>query len=38
MLLDSIDGPADLRRLDEPALEQLAAEIRTVVEIGRAHV
>ncbi|HNI34501.1 MAG TPA: 1-deoxy-D-xylulose-5-phosphate synthase [Microthrixaceae bacterium] len=31
MLLDSIDGPADLRRLDEPALEQLAAEIRTVV-------
>ena len=31
MLLDNIDGPADLRRLDYPALDQLAEEIRTVV-------
>ena len=31
MLLDNIDGPADLRRLDYPALDQLADEIRTVV-------
>jgi len=31
MLLDKIDGPADLRRLDYPALDQLAEEIRTVV-------
>jgi 1-deoxy-D-xylulose-5-phosphate synthase len=31
MLLDRIDSPADLRRLDEPALEQLAAEIRGVI-------
>src|SRR4051795_568081 len=31
MLLDNIDGPADLRRLDESELEQLASEIRSVV-------
>src|SRR3954469_20097573 len=31
MLLDNIDGPADLRRLDYPALDQLAEEIRAVV-------
>jgi 1-deoxy-D-xylulose-5-phosphate synthase len=31
MLLDHIDGPADLRRLDYPALDRLAAEIRDVV-------
>ena len=31
MLLDNIDGPADLRRLDYPALDQLAEEIRSVV-------
>jgi 1-deoxy-D-xylulose-5-phosphate synthase len=31
MLLDRINSPADLRRLDEPALEQLASEIRSVI-------
>ena len=31
MLLDRINSPADLRRLDYPALEQLASEIRTVI-------
>src|SRR5215216_631981 len=31
MLLDNIDGPADLRRLDYPELDQLADEIRSVV-------
>ncbi len=31
MLLDSIDGPADLRNLDADQLEQLAAEIRDFV-------
>ena len=31
MLLDRINSPADIRRLDEPALEQLAAEIREVI-------
>src|SRR5215210_3038163 len=31
MILDNIDGPADLRRLDEQALEQLAEELRAVV-------
>jgi 1-deoxy-D-xylulose-5-phosphate synthase len=31
MLLDRIDSPADLRRLDGPALEQLATEIRSVI-------
>src|SRR5881275_274243 len=36
MLLDRIDSPADLRRLDEPALEQLAEEIRQVI-IGQVE-
>ena len=31
MLLDRINSPADLRRLDQPALEQLASEIRSVI-------
>src|SRR6478735_8231655 len=31
MLLDRIDSPADLRRLDDDQLAQLAAEIRTVI-------
>src|SRR3954464_4668752 len=31
MLLDRINSPADLRRLDLPALEQLATEIRGVI-------
>ena len=31
MLLDRINSPADLRRLDHPALEQLATEIREVI-------
>ncbi len=31
MLLDRINSPSDLRRLDEVALEQLAAEIREVI-------
>jgi 1-deoxy-D-xylulose-5-phosphate synthase len=31
MLLDRINSPADLRRLDQPALEQLASEIRGVI-------
>jgi 1-deoxy-D-xylulose-5-phosphate synthase len=31
MLLDRINSPADIRRLDEPALEQLATEIRDVI-------
>ncbi len=31
MLLDRINSPADLRRLDGPALEQLATEIRSVI-------
>ncbi|HKY14338.1 MAG TPA: 1-deoxy-D-xylulose-5-phosphate synthase, partial [Microthrixaceae bacterium] len=31
MLLDRINSPADLRRLDEPALAQLANEIRQVI-------
>jgi 1-deoxy-D-xylulose-5-phosphate synthase len=38
MLLDRINSPADLRRLDLPALEQLASEIRTViVDQVKAH-
>jgi len=31
MLLDSISGPADLRNLTRPQLEQLAAEIRELI-------
>ncbi|MEQ1786777.1 MAG: 1-deoxy-D-xylulose-5-phosphate synthase [Acidimicrobiales bacterium] len=31
MLLDTISGPADLRRLTPPQLEQLAAEIRQLI-------
>jgi len=31
MLLDRINSPADLRRLDQPALAQLASEIRGVI-------
>ena len=31
MLLDRINSPSDLRRLDEVALDQLAAEIRQVI-------
>lgn len=31
MLLDNIDGPADLRRLDYPSLNTLCTEIREVV-------
>jgi 1-deoxy-D-xylulose-5-phosphate synthase len=38
MLLDRINSPADLRRLDLTALEQLASEIRTViVDQVKAH-
>lgn len=43
MLLDRINSPADVRRLDEPALAQLATEIREfivkrVTENGSGHL
>ena len=43
MLLDSISGPADLKRLSRPQLEQLASEIRTLIvdsveRIGHGHL
>jgi 1-deoxy-D-xylulose-5-phosphate synthase len=31
MLIDTISGPADLRRLTHPELEQLAGELRTLI-------
>ncbi len=38
MLLDHVAGPADLRKLSHPELEQLAAEIRTfVVDAVNTH-
>ena len=34
MLLDKIPGPADLRRLDDASMSELATEIRERIEIG----
>ena len=37
-LLNGINDPADLRKLDRRDLPRLAAELRAFLKIGRAHV